>query len=111
MVYDANIGWFLYRLHQFFFITFLTVFVVRPALRPLLIATFIPVFFFHVSGYGCPFTRIERYYHGENVTIIDPFLNMFGIPITTPNRKTFQAYFSALLLFFMVFTIYAYPMK
>jgi hypothetical protein len=108
---ETGIGWFLYGLHQFTFVTFLFVFAYRPALRPLLVATFIPIFFFHVSGYGCPFTRIERYYHGQNITIIDPFLKIFGIPVTNPNRKTFQAYFSSLLLFSMVLTVYVYPSK
>jgi len=106
-----QIGWFLYGLHQFVLVTFILVFASRPAVRPLLIASFIPIFFFHVSGYGCPFTRIERYYHGHNVTIIDPMLHMFRIPVTTPNRKTFQAYFSSLLLLCMILTVWIYPTK
>jgi hypothetical protein len=76
-----------------------------------LIASFIPIFFFPVAGYGCPFTRIERYYHGHNVTIIDPLLHMFRIPVTTPNRKSFQAYLSSFLLLSMVLTVWIYPTK
>jgi hypothetical protein len=101
-----NFGWILYGLHQFVFVLFIAVFLTRPPLRPLLIAVFIPIFILHASGYGCPFTRLERHYHGQNVTIMDPFLNMFGLEINRENRTTFQAYFSSLLLAVMVFTVY-----
>ena len=106
-----NLGWVLYGLHQFVLVLFLAAFITRPAIRPFLIIIFIPIMFFHVAGYGCPFTRVERHYHGHNVTIIDPMLHMFAIPVTTPNRKTFQAYFSSLLLLSMVLTVWAYPAK
>ena len=66
-----NPGWVLYGAHQFVLVLFVAMFASRPNLRPLLIAVFIPIAFFHVSGYGCPFTRLERYYHGQNVTIIN----------------------------------------
>ena len=106
-----NPGWVLYGLHQFTLVLFITVFAVRPALRPFLIIVFIPIVFFHTSGYGCPFSRLERYYHGQNVTIIDPLLNIFGMDITRENRQTFQSYFSALLLLAMVLTVWVYPSK
>jgi hypothetical protein len=106
-----NIGWMLYGLHQFTLILFVSVFVVRPNLRPFLIIVFIPIAFFHVSGHPCPFSRLERYYHGQNVTIIDPFLNMFGLEITLENRQTFQAYLSSLLLLAMGLTVLIYPSK
>jgi hypothetical protein len=106
-----NLGWVLFGLHEFIFVLFLVVFVVRPGLRPILIAMFIPVFLFHVSGYGCPFTRIERHFHGQNVTIMDPMLNIVGLPITRDNRESFQGYFSSLLLFVMVLTVWIYPSK
>lgn len=106
-----NIGWVLYGAHQFFLVLFLAAFITRPSLRPLLIAVFIPIVFFHASGYGCPFTRLERYYHGQNVTIIDPFLNILGLDINRTNRQTFQGYFSALLLLAMILTVWVYPTK
>ena len=106
-----NFGWFLYAAHQFFLVLFIAAFISRPTLRPFLIAIFIPIVFFHVSGYGCPYTRLERHYHGQNVTIIDPFLNMFGLEITRDNRQTFQGYFSSLLLLAMILTVWVYPSK
>ena len=106
-----NFGWVLYGGHQFVLVLFLAVFITRPNLRPFLIAVFIPIVFFHVSGYGCPFTRLERYYHGQNVTIIDPLLNILGLDITRENRVTFQGYFSALLLLAMILTVWVYPSK
>jgi hypothetical protein len=106
-----NLGWVLFEAHQFVFVLFLAAFVMRPELRRVLILIFIPVFLFHISGYGCPFTRLERYYHGQDVTIMDPYLNIVGLPITRNNRETFQAYFSSLLLFVMVLTVMIYPSK
>jgi hypothetical protein len=106
-----NLGWFLFEAHQFVFVLFLAAFLMRPELRRVLILLFIPVFLFHISGYGCPFTRLERYYHGQDVTIMDPYLNIWGIPINRNNRETFQAYFSSLLLFSMVFVVMVYPSK
>lgn len=106
-----NFGWVLYGAHQFVLVLFLAVFITRPNLRPFLIIIFIPIVFFHVSGHGCPFTRLERYYHGQNVTIIDPFLGMFGLETSRENRVTFQGYFSSLLLLTMVLTVWVYPTK
>jgi len=106
-----NLGWVIYGAHQFVLVLFVAMFASRPNLRPLLIAVFIPIAFFHVSGYGCPFTRLERYYHGQNVTIIDPFLNMFGLKINRENRYMFQGYFSSLLLLAMILTVWVYPSK
>jgi len=106
-----NLGWVLFEAHQFIFVLFLAAFLMRPELRRVLILLFIPVFLFHISGYGCPFTRLERYYHGQDVTIMDPFLNIVGLPINRYNRETFQGYFSSLLLFVMVLTVMIYPSK
>jgi hypothetical protein len=106
-----NLGWVLYGLHQFVLVLFLAAFISRPAIRPFLIIIFVPIMFFHVAGYGCPFTRVERHYHGQNVTIIDPLLNILGLDITRENRRTFQGYFSSLLLLAMVLTVWVYPSK
>jgi hypothetical protein len=106
-----NLGWVLYGLHQFVLVLFIAVFATRPAIRPFLIIVFIPIAFFHVAGYGCPFTRVERHYHGQNVTIIDPFLNMFRLEMNRENRQTFQGYFSSLLLLAMILTVWVYPSK
>ena len=77
----------------------------------MLIAMFIPVFLFHISGYGCPFTRLERHFHGQNLTIMDPMLNVVGIHITRNNRESFQGYFSSILLMAMILTVWVYPSK
>lgn len=106
-----NLGWVLFSLHEFVFVLFLAAFIVRPGLRRILILLFIPVFLFHISGYGCPFTRLERHYHGQNVTILDPFLNIAGLEINRENREMFQGYFSSILLLSMVLTVWIYPSK
>lgn len=106
-----NLGWFIYSFHEFAFVLFLAVFITRPALRPILILIFIPIYLFHISGYGCPFTRIERYYHGQNVTVLDSILNILAVPITRESRTSFQAYFSSLILATMIFVVWTYPSK
>lgn len=75
----------------------------RPKLRMYMLIIFFPLFLMHVLGLGCPFTKIERHFHGEDITIIDPFLNMIGIYPSYDNRKTFQAWFSSILFTWMVF--------
>ena len=108
---NTDVGMFLFSLHHFAFVTFLLIFAFRPVLRLTIIAIFVPIFFFHAAGYGCPFTRVERYYHGHNITVIDPIMRLLGITITSPHRRIFQAYFSSLILFSMVFTVWVYPIK
>jgi hypothetical protein len=99
---DEDIGSLLYNVHLFALIAFIFIFVARPVLRPYMLLAFIPLLFLHITGYGCPYTRIERWYHHRDITIIDPFMNIFGIETTNDNRKTFQAYFSSVMVAMMV---------
>lgn len=98
-----NIGYFLYELHLFALVSFIFIYYVRPKVRVVMLFLFFPLFLFHVFGVGCPFTKIERYFHGEDITIIDPFLNIFGIYPSYDNRKNFQAWFSSILVAWMLF--------
>lgn len=66
---------------------------------------FTPLFFIHILGYGCPFTRIERYFHGQDITVIDPLLQIFRINPSYDNRKKFQAFFSSILMAWMLFLL------
>jgi hypothetical protein len=95
---DEDIGSLLYTLHLFALVAFVFIFVARPLLRPYMLLAFIPLLILHLTGYGCPYTRIERWYHHRDITIIDPFMNLFGIETTNDNRKIFQAYFSSVLV-------------
>lgn len=97
-----NIGYALYELHIFALVSLVVIYMYRPAVRGYLILLFLPFLLLHLMGMGCPFTRLERYFHGEDITIIDPFLNMFGIYPSYDNRKTFQAWFSTMLILWMM---------
>jgi len=110
-IYNMNPGWLIYGTHKFIIFVFLVIFASRPNLRPLLIAVFIPIVFLHVLGYPCPLTRIERYYHGQNVTIIDSYIKMIGLEINHENRHMVQGYFSSLVLLAMILTVWVYPSK
>lgn len=99
------IGYVLYELHLFVLVSFIMIFYMRPRVRIYLLIAFFPFFLMHILGLGCPFTRIERYFHGEDITIIDPFLNMFGIYPSYDNRKNFQAWFSSILFALMLFLL------
>jgi hypothetical protein len=99
------LGYFLYELHLFVLVAFIIIYYVRPVGRVYLLIGFLPLFVMHALGYGCPFTRIERYFHGKDITIIDPFMNIFGIYPSYDNRKNFQARFSSILVLCMIFLL------
>jgi hypothetical protein len=97
-----NLGYLLYEMHIFALVAFIFVFYARPAIRKYMFLAFLPFFFMHVAGVGCPMTKIEKHYHQEDITIIDPFLHMFQIYPSFDNRKTFQAWFSSVLVLWMI---------
>lgn len=97
-----NIGYILYDVHTFVFVAFVFIFIMRPTIRPVMILLYLPFFIAHALGMGCPMTKIEKYYHKQDATIIDPLLYIFGFEITNQNRYRFQAFFSACLLLFML---------
>ena len=99
------IGYILYELHLFVLVSFIIIYYMRPSIRIFMLVLFFPWFLMHVLGMGCPFTKIERYFHGEDITVIDPFLNMFGIYPSYDNRKNFQAWFSSILFAWMMFLL------
>jgi hypothetical protein len=106
-----NTGWFIYELHQFFNILMAAIFITRPAMRMYIILLFIPILLLHLSGYGCPVTRIEQHYHGHDASILDPYMAVFGIKSIRSSRKMFQACFSTFIFLAMIFVVYAYPTK
>lgn len=100
-----NFGYFLYEVHLFSLVAFVFIYYTRPTIRPYLLLGFTPLFLLHAMGYGCPYTRIERYFHKEDITIIDPFLHMMGIYPSYDNRKTFQAWLSGIFMMWMYFLL------
>ena len=101
------IGYFLYDVHTFFLVAFPIIYYVKPSVRLYFLIAFIPFLLLHLYGFGCPFTRLERYFHKENITVIDPILNIIGVYPSYDNRKNFQAWFSSILVAWMLFLLYS----
>lgn len=69
-----------------------------PLLRPVIAIAFFPFFVGHVLYGRCPLTLVERRLHGENITILDPVLSFFGLPVTRDNRHNLNAVLSAIFM-------------
>ena len=90
-------GYLLYRLHAATVVGLIVLFIVYPKVRRILFVLFIPFFAVHVLYGSCPVTRVERRLHGENITVIDPLILLFALPITRATRDTTQVILSTLV--------------
>jgi hypothetical protein len=85
---DAKIGRLLRTFHQYFIISLIVfyfmVHVFVPSYWYLLFiwCWFTLIWVSHLIMGGCVFTRIEQKLTGEKVTILDPLLELFQIPVT-----------------------------
>jgi hypothetical protein len=95
-------GYWLYRLHTALLLLLFGLYYVFPSLRLPILILYIPIFLLHITAKHCPLTRLERKLHGEDITILDPFLQLLGIPTTKENRNRFQVIASTLVLFLFV---------
>ena len=91
-------GYVAYRLHVFLVVGIFVAFVVAPLLRPVIAIAFFPFFVGHVLYGRCPLTLVERRLHGENITILDPVLQLFGLPVTRENRHNLNAVLSTIFM-------------
>ena len=53
----------------------------------------------YVVNRGCILTQFEIYLTGENVTIVDPLLQLFGLPIKKHNRNAITMLGGIFMLF------------
>lgn len=90
-------GYLLYRLHAATVIAVLVLFILYPKLRRILFVLFIPFFAVHVLYRSCPVTKVERRLHGENITVLDPVIQLFSLPVTRCTRDTTQVVLSTLV--------------
>jgi hypothetical protein len=85
---DAKIGRLLRTFHQYFIISlvgfYFMVHILVPSYWYLLFiwVCFTLIWISHLVMGGCVFTRIEQKLTGEKITIIDPLLELFQIPVT-----------------------------
>lgn len=91
-------GYVVYRLHVLLVVGIAVAFVMAPLLRPVIAIAFFPFFVGHVLYGRCPLTLVERRLHGENITIVDPVLQLFGLPVTRENRHNLNAVLSTIFM-------------
>jgi hypothetical protein len=79
-------GYLLYRMHITGVFLLPTVFLFVSFMRIPILCFWIPVFIYHLRYRKCPITKIERRLHGEDITVLDPVLQLIGIPVTRESR-------------------------
>jgi hypothetical protein len=85
---DAKIGRLLRTFHQYFIMAlalfYFMVHVLVPSYWYLLFiwCWFTIIWISHLINGGCVFTRIEQKLTGEKITIVDPLLELFQIPVS-----------------------------
>lgn len=85
---DVKIGRLLRTFHHYFIISLIACYFLIHVLAPsywyllFIWSCFTLIWISHLINGGCVFTRIEQKLTGEKVTIIDPLLELFQIPVT-----------------------------
>ena len=95
-------GYLLYRLHAATVVGVLFLFMMYPVLRATIFVLFIPFFSVHILYQSCPVTKIERRLHGENITVLDPVIQLLSLPVNRSTRDIAQVFLSTLVLVGMV---------
>ena len=98
-------GYLLYSAHMAALLSFPVIFFLVPMLRIPIMISFFPLFVYHLIYKRCPVTRIERRLHGDDVTVLDPFIKLLGLNPTDTNRKTMQVFLSTIAMAVMVYYI------
>lgn len=65
---------------------------------------YLPLVFFHAYNKKCPLTRLEQRLHGQDVTVMDPFLWVAGIERSSSNRETVTLLMSCLVFLVSVYS-------
>jgi hypothetical protein len=90
---DRRLGLILRTVHNIFIISILSLYIFNHTIFPSIILLFgiwmmsTLIFLFHLLTGGCLCTKLEHKLTGERVTIVDPILEIFHIPITKETVK------------------------
>jgi hypothetical protein len=98
-------GYLLYSAHMAGMLSFPVLFLLIPMLRIPIMISFFPLFMYHLVYKRCPVTRIERRLHGDDVTVLDPFIKLLGLNPTDTNRKIMQVFLSTIAMGVMIYYI------
>lgn len=98
-------GYLLYAAHMVGMLGFPIVFFFVEMLRIPIMICFFPLFMYHIIYKRCPVTRIERRLHGDDVTVLDPFIKLLGMNPTNDRRKSMQIFLSTLAMGVMIYYI------
>jgi hypothetical protein len=110
---DKQIGKFIRVLHQYFIMAIAVSYFIIHTLLPsywllLLIWCLICIIWiFHISLGGCVLTRIEQKLTGEKITIIDPLLELFHIPVNKETTMGITLLTSSTCFIFITFELMA----
>jgi hypothetical protein len=102
---DRRVGIFLRSLHQIFIVSLVISYILVHFLFPsyfLLCIIWILstlIWIFHLITGACVCTRIEQRLTGEKITIVDPLLELFHIPLTKENRSGITLLTSTIFFF------------
>ena len=94
-------GYLLFRLHFIGVALLPVLFLFVPILRIPIMCFWSPIFIYHLLYRKCPITKIERRLHGEDITVLDTFLDKIGIPVTRASRDFIHITMSALFMSLM----------
>lgn len=94
-------GYLLFHIHFMIILCLPVIFLFFPILRIPIMCVWVPFFTYHIVYKKCPLTKIERRLHGEDITIIDLFLNPLGLPVTRASRDFMHVTMSALFMSLM----------
>jgi len=62
----------------------------------------------YVVNRGCVLTQLEKYLTGEDITIVDPLLKLFGLPIKKHNRNAITMLGGIFMLFVGLVRLYTF---
>ncbi len=96
-------GYLIYFFHLFAMISAPFIFLLVPIFRIPLAICFFPLFMYHIIYKRCPVTRVERGLHGDDITVLDPFIQLFCL---SPNKKTRDVFQIVLSTAFMATMAY-----
>jgi hypothetical protein len=108
---DAKIGHFIRLLHQLFIMFLIVCYLVVHTFFPSYIFLFFVwlcvtiIWIGHVITGGCIFTRIEQKLTGEKITIVDPLLELFQIPVTRETTMGITMLTSTITVVFLTFEL------
>ncbi len=98
---DVEKGFLLYRAHATLALGVLFLSFIYP--KVVLFIMF-PIFLYNMMFLSCPLTKIERFLHKQDITIIDPLIVAMGIPVNNTTRQDVHKFLISLFMLFLLYS-------